>query len=36
MMDEEVTSAASAWIDIIAQCLRTGSEFRPQDYMSVR
>ncbi|MEZ6123281.1 MAG: hypothetical protein R3C49_08925 [Planctomycetaceae bacterium] len=33
MMDEEVTPAASAWIELIAQSLRTGTDFAPEEYL---
>mgnify|MGYP000713526772 CR=1 FL=1 len=33
MMDEDVSDAAAEWIQIIAQSLRTGRRFRPQEYM---
>ena len=31
MLDEEVTPAAAAWIEIIAQSLRTGTVFSPEE-----
>ncbi len=33
MMDEEVSTAAAEWIQIIVQSLRTGRDFRPEEYM---
>ncbi|MCA9085634.1 MAG: hypothetical protein KDA81_16350 [Planctomycetaceae bacterium] len=36
MMDEPVTAAASAWIAIIAQCLRSEAPFHPEEYMTVK
>ena len=33
MMDEEVTPAASAWIELIAQSLRSGTEFNAEEYL---
>lgn len=36
ILDEDVTPAAAAWIEIIAQSLRTGSPFSPEEYLRVR
>ena len=36
MTDEDVTHAATAWIEIIAQSLRTGNPFVPEEYMGTR
>lgn len=33
VMDEEVTPAAAAWIQMIVQSLRDGTSFRPEDYI---
>ena len=33
MMDEEVTPAASAWIGVIAQSLRTDTKFQIAEYL---
>lgn len=29
----EVTPAAAAWIELIAQCLRTGTVFSPEEFL---
>jgi len=34
MMDEEVTTAASAWIQLIVQSLRSGIDFVPEAYLT--
>ena len=36
VMDEDVTHAAIAWIEIIVQSLRTGTPFEPEEYMGTR
>ena len=36
MTDEDVTHAATAWIEIIVQSLRTGNSFVPDEYMGTR
>jgi hypothetical protein len=36
VMDENVTHAAIAWIEIIVQSLRTGNSFVPEEYMGKR
>ena len=36
VMDEPVTPAASAWIEIIVQSLRTETPFVAENYMRVR
>ena len=33
MLDEDVPPAASAWLSIIAQCLRTDTAFHPERYI---
>lgn len=33
MMDEEVTPAASAWIELIVGSLRSGEHFQVKDYV---
>ena len=32
-LDEEVTPAASAWIELIVQSLRSDSDFQPEQYI---
>ena len=34
IMNEEVSPAAAAWIEIVVQSLRTGTDFRPERYLS--
>jgi hypothetical protein len=36
VMDEDVTHAAVAWIEIIVQGLRTENPFVPEEYMGTR
>ena len=33
LMDEDVTPAASAWIELIVGSLRTGTTFLPEEYV---
>ncbi|MDG2131035.1 MAG: hypothetical protein P8K08_23755 [Fuerstiella sp.] len=33
VMDDNITHAATAWIKIIVQSLRTGTSFVPEEYM---
>ena len=33
LMDDRITPATTAWIEIIAQSLRTNTEFRPAEYI---